>query len=72
MVKNLPAKAEDIRDMGSIPWLGRYSGGGHGNPLHIFVWRIPMDKGAWRVTVHCVTQSQTQLKQHSTHEQQLL
>ena len=38
----------------------------------ILVWRIPMDRWAWRVTVHSVTQSQTQLKQHSTHKQQLL
>ena len=33
MVKNLPANAGDIRDMGSIPGLGRYPGVGHGNPL---------------------------------------
>ena len=28
-------------------------------------WRIPMDRGAWRTTVHGVTQSQTQLKRPS-------
>ena len=33
MVKNLPANTGDIRDMGSIPGLGRSPGGGHGNPL---------------------------------------
>ena len=33
MVKNLPAKAGDVRDMGSIPGSGRSPGGGHGNPL---------------------------------------
>ena len=33
MVKNLPAKAGDKRDAGSIPGLGRSPGGGHGNPL---------------------------------------
>ena len=33
MIKNLPANAGDIRDMGSIPGLGRFPGGGHGNPL---------------------------------------
>ena len=27
----------------------------------ILAWRIPMDKGAWRVTVHGVTKSWTQL-----------
>ena len=33
MAKNPPANAGDIRDMGSIPRLGRSPGGGHGNPL---------------------------------------
>ena len=33
MVKNTFANAGDIRDMGSIPGLERYPGGGHGNPL---------------------------------------
>ena len=27
----------------------------------IFVWRIPMDRGAWRATAHGVTKSPTQL-----------
>ena len=31
MVKNLPANAGDIRDVSSIPELGRFPGGGHGN-----------------------------------------
>ena len=33
VVRNLPAKAADIRDAGSIPGSGRSPGGGHGNPL---------------------------------------
>ena len=33
VVKNLPAKAGDSGDAGSIPGLGRSPGGGHGNPL---------------------------------------
>ena len=33
VLKNLPANAGDIRDAGSIPGLGRFPGGGHGNPL---------------------------------------
>ena len=33
VVKNLPANAGDIRDVGSIPGLGRSPGGGHDNPL---------------------------------------
>ena len=31
--KNPPANAGDVRDMGSIPGLGRSPGGGHGNPF---------------------------------------
>ena len=33
VVKSLPADAGDIRNMGSIPELGRSPGGGHDNPL---------------------------------------
>ena len=33
----------------------------------ILAWRIPMEKGAWRATVHRVTKSQTWLKWLSTH-----
>ena len=28
-------------------------------------WRIPMDRGAWRCTVHGVTKSQTGLSTHT-------
>ena len=38
IVKNLPAK---WWDPGSIPDLGRLSGEGNDNPLHILAWRIP-------------------------------
>ena len=48
MVKNLPANAGDIKDAGSIPGLGRSSGGGHGNPLQYSCWKNPMDGEAWR------------------------
>ena len=43
MVKNPPANAEDIRDMGLIPWLKRSPGGGHGNPLKYFCLENPME-----------------------------
>ena len=33
MVKNLPANAGDIRDVGTIPGMGRTTGVGNGNPL---------------------------------------
>ena len=59
MVKNRHANAEEIRDAGSIPGLGRYTGGGHGNPLQSSCLENPMDKRAWRATVHGVVKSQT-------------
>ena len=33
LVKNLPASAGDLRDLGSIPGLGKSPGGGRGNAL---------------------------------------
>ena len=41
VVINPPASAGDIGDLGSIPGLRRSPGGGHGNPLQYFAWRIP-------------------------------
>ena len=45
-VKNLPANAGDVRDVGSIPGLGRSPGGGHGNPLQYSFLETPKDRGA--------------------------
>ena len=39
VVKNPPAG--EVRDTGSTPGLGRSPGGGNGNPLQCFSWRIP-------------------------------
>ena len=39
---------------GLIPGLGRFPGGGNGNPLQCFCLENPMDGGAWRATVHGV------------------
>ena len=61
VVKNLPANAEDIGDMGSIPGLGRSPGEGNGNPLQYFCLGNPMDRVDWWATVHGVTKSLTQL-----------
>ena len=47
---------------GFDPWVGKIPEGGHGNPLQYSCWRIPMDKGAWRATVHGVTKSLTQVR----------
>ena len=46
VVKNLPANAGDIRDMGSIPGSGRSPGEGHGNPFQYSCLENPMEGGA--------------------------
>ena len=62
MVKNPPACVGDVRDAGSVPAPGRSPGGGHGNPLQYSWLENPMDRGAWRATVHWVAKSQTGMK----------
>ena len=57
VVKNPPANAGDTRDAGLIP------GGGCSNPLQCFHLESPVNKGAWRATVHSVPESWTRLKQ---------
>ena len=61
MVKNPPANAGDVGDLGLIPGWGRFPGGGHGNPLQYSCLENPMERGAWRAVVHRVTQSRTRL-----------
>ena len=61
VVKDPPASAGDIRDVGSIPGSGRYPGGGHGNPHQYSCLSSLMDRGAWRATDHGATKSQTRL-----------
>ena len=58
MVRNPPANAGDVRDAGFL---------GQKDPLEedmathssILAWRIPVDRGAWRATVHRVAESDT-------------
>ena len=54
-------------DTVSIPGSGRSPGGGNGNPFQYSCLGNPMDRGAWRATVHGVTKSWTRLSktQHS-------
>ena len=47
VVKNLPASAGYMSDMGSIPGSGRSPGGVHGNPLQYSCLENPMNRGAW-------------------------
>ena len=65
MVKNPPANAGDIRDMGSILGSGRSPGGRHGNPLQYSYLENPRDRGAWTATVQRIMQSRAWLKQLS-------
>ena len=66
VVKNPPANAGDIRDVGSIPGSGRSPGGGHSNTLQYSYLENPMDRGIWQATVHSFANSQTRLKRLST------
>ena len=51
----------NMGDLGSFTGLGRSPGGGHSNPFQYPCLENPMDRGAWRATVHGVAKSQTWL-----------
>ena len=57
-VENLPATLETL--VLSLGWEETLE---EGMATHssILAWRIPMDRGAWRATVHVIAKSQTQL-----------
>ena len=55
-VRNPPAHEGDV---GSIPGLGRSSGGENGNPLQYSCLGYPMDRGAWLATAMGLQKSQT-------------
>jgi len=61
VVKNPPAIAGDVVDVGSIPGLERSLGGGNGNSLQYSCQDNLMDRGSWQAVVHGVTKSWTQL-----------
>ena len=61
VVKNLPANAGDVRDVGSMPGSGRSPGGGHSNPLQYSCLENPTNRGAWWAIVHRVAKSWTRL-----------
>ena len=54
-------------DLGSIPRLGRSSGGVHDNPLQYSFLENLMDRGSWWAIVHKVAKSQKQLNQLNMH-----
>ena len=54
--KESACNAGDTGDTGSIPGSRRSPGGGNGNPLQYSCLENPMDRGAWRATVHGVSE----------------
>ena len=67
MVKNLPANAGDVRDMGSIPGLEEPLEGGMATQFSILAWRLPWTEEPGGLQSTGVAKSQAQLKQLSTH-----
>ena len=59
VLKNLSASAGDVRDVGSIPGLGRSPGGEHGNPLQYSCPENLTEREAWQATVHSVAENRT-------------
>ena len=64
MEKNLPVNAGDARDMDLVPGLERSFRVGNDNLFQYSCLENPMERGAWRATVHGVTKSQTRLGTH--------
>ena len=59
MVKYLPTNIGEARDAGLIPVLGRFPGVGNDNPLQYSCPKNSIHGGAWRATVHGVSESDT-------------
>ena len=63
MVRDFPCGSDSKKsscnagDLGSIPGSGRSPGEGNGNPLQYSCLENPMDRGAWRATVHGIAES---------------
>ena len=64
VVNNLPANAEDTRDDGSMPGSRRCPGVANCNALKYSCLENSVDRGAWWVTVHRVTEGCTRLSMH--------
>ena len=54
MGKESACTTGDTGDVSLIPVSERSPGGGHGNPLQYYCLENPMDRGAWRATIHGV------------------
>ena len=66
VVKNPPAKARDTGHTSSAPGSGSSPGEGKDNSLQYSCLGNPMDRGAWRATVHGLQKSQTWLSDWTT------
>ena len=66
VVKNLPAKAGDTRDVSSIPGSGRSSGVGNGTPLQYSSLEISKDRGACQASVHGATKKSDRTERLTT------
>ena len=60
-VKNVPARAGEAKEKGSVPGSGRSPGEGKGNPLQYSCLENAMNTGVWWAIVHGVATSWTQL-----------
>ena len=69
VVKNISANAEDLRDAGSIPGLGKSPEGGNGNPFQYSCLENSIDPGTWQATVPRATESDTTEQLTHTHTQ---
>ena len=66
MIKNPPANAGGVRNLGSISGLQGFPGGQHGSLLQDSCLENPMDRGAWRDAVRGVAESHpTKVTEHT-------
>ena len=66
LVKNPPANAGDIRDVGFDPWVRKIPWRSSWQSTPVFLLENPIDREDWQTTVHRVTKSWTRLKWLST------
>ena len=65
-VKNPPANARDLREVGSVPGVGRSSGARNGNPLQCSCLENPRDRQAWWARVHGVAKESDRIENQVT------
>ena len=65
VAQTLKESAKNAGDLGFIPGLERSSEEWNGNPLQYSWLENPMDRGAWRATVHGATKGRTWLSMHA-------